>query len=341
MIVVDVFHGAGGWAEAIAALNVQVEALRNVACRGIEIDSDMVATARAAGHDVIQGDVSKAEPLEVTNCEAAEGVIGGPPCPSFSVAGKKLGYDDMPVVRQLVAELADGKDNRAKAKAHDPRSLLTAEPMRWIHELEPRWIAFEQVPAVLPVWQDMVEILRDRGYSAWAGVLNAECYGVPQTRKRALLLASKDREVGEPVATHRRYHPAHSRLASHPLDEHLPRWRSMAQATGWDDDDLIGFARRNDRDDGHTHRVRDLRLADLPAFSLTEKARSWMRVHDGETSRVEIEDASVLQGFRSDYPWHGSRSKQFAQCANAIPIDMAKAAISAVMPVQCSVRVAV
>jgi hypothetical protein len=42
---------------------------------------------------------------------------------------------------------------------------------------------------------------------------------------------------------------------------------------------------RNDRNDGHTHRVRDLRKAALPAFTLTEKARSWMRVHDGETLR--------------------------------------------------------
>lgn len=334
-MIVDTFHGAGGWAEALDSLREQVKALRAVASQGIEIDPDMTATARAAGHDVIQADVAAVDPraIELLAGEACEGFIGGPPCPSFSTAGKKLGHDDLPLVRGLVAGLARGVDERAAAKPRDPRSALTAEPMRWIHALDPEWVALEQVPAVLPVWRDMTAILRGRGYSAWCGVLRSEQFGVPQTRQRAILLASQSRTVGEPVATHRRYYPEGHRLAMEPPDGHLPLWRSMSDAVpGWTSDDVIGFARRNDRDDGLTHRARDLRAAGQPAFAMTEKARSWMRVSRGETTRVSIGEASLLQGFRHDYPWQGSRTKQFAQLANAIPVGMARAVLEAVVP---------
>jgi DNA (cytosine-5)-methyltransferase 1 len=338
-VIVDAFHGAGGWAEAIAKLSAAAGSLRDVAARGIEIDPTMVATARAAGHDVHLGDVAATDPREVTRGERCTGFIGGPPCPSFSAGGKQLGRDDLPIVRQLVAELAEGIDRRASAPAHDRRSLLTAEPMRWVQALDPDWIALEQVPAVMPVWRDMAGILAERGYSTWTGVLSAEAYGVPQTRQRAILLASRLGDVAEPEPTHRRFYPPRDRRASCPPDGHLPLWRSMADATGWDPEDMIGFARRNDRDDGHTHRVRDLRAAELPAFALTEKARSWARVHRGETLRVGIEEASVLQGFRPDYPWQGSRTKQFAQCANAIPVGLAEAVLAEVTGA-CSYAVA-
>lgn len=325
-MIAENFRGAGGWAEAIARLRESVESLR-VAARGVELDPEAWQTATEAGHDVVQADVAGMHPRDLVDADCT-GYIASPPCPSFSGAGLKRGIDDLPLVRYLVRELAQGRDHRATACPSDPRSLLTAEPMRWVQELEPRWVVLEQVPAVLPVWQDMATIMRARGYSAWTGVLNAECYGVPQQRQRAILLASRERTVGEPVATHRRYYPPRQRASWDPPDSHLPSWRSMAdEIEEWAPADLIGFARRNDRDDGHTHRVRDLRHASLPAFTLTEKARSWARVHDGETLRVSVDDAAQLQGFRRGYPWQGSRSRKFHAIANAIPVGLAEACL--------------
>jgi DNA (cytosine-5)-methyltransferase 1 len=328
-VIVDTFHGAGGWAEALSKLSAAAENLRRV---GVELDVEAAMTAHDAGHDVHLGDVAELHPRELADPDC-EGFISSPPCPSFSGAGLKRGITDLPLVRSLVRDLGQGVDNRATARPEDPRSLLTVEPMRWINELQPRWVLLEQVPAVLPVWQDVATILRGRGYSSWSGVLNAECYGVPQQRQRAILLASRERIVGEPAPTHRRYYPPSKRASWDPPDAHLPLWRSMAEEIdAWAPEDLIGFARRNDRDDGHTHRVRDLRRASLPAFTLTEKARSWMRVHDGEILRVSVDDAAQLQGFPRGYPWQGSRTRQFHQIANAIPVGLASACLGAVMP---------
>lgn len=217
----------GGWTQALRALGRHG--------LGVEYDPDIVATARAAGHACELGDVAAVDPRELLSGEACEGLIFSPPCPSFSAAGKQLGRKDLPAIHRLIDDAADGIDSRADAHMHDPRSILTVEPMRWATLLLPEWIALEQVPAVLPLWEHMARRLRaQHGYSVWTGIVYAERYGVPQTRQRAVLLASRAREVSEPVATHRRYFPPGHRYAeSGNGDGHLPRWVSMAEALGW------------------------------------------------------------------------------------------------------------
>lgn len=212
------------------------------------------------------------------------GLIGSPPCQAYSTAGKGLGRADKPLVIACAHELAAGNDSRKAwlEGCRDPRSLLTVEPLRYAVALRPRWIALEQVPAVLELWSLFASLLGACDYHTAVGILSAEQYGVPQTRKRAFLIASLDGPVSLPAPTHRSYNPRRRDTPEDELD--LLPWISMAQALGWAPCEQVGFPRRNDTPSNHpskadtgTYRKRDRRAAREPAPTLTAKTRSWTR----------------------------------------------------------------
>jgi DNA (cytosine-5)-methyltransferase 1 len=248
---------------------------------GIETDPHACATGRAAGHERLQADVAELDPLQF---EPVWGLVGSPPCQAYSAAGKGLGRADKPIVIACAHELAAGNDSRRawREGCRDSRSLLTIEPLRYILALRPRWVALEQVPAVLELWSVFAELLAGHGYQTAAGILSAERYGVPQTRKRAFLIASLEGPVELPAPTHRSYN---SRRSEIPDDEiALEPWVSMAKALGWAPGEGVGFPRRADtpsnrpsKTDTGTHRARDRRPASRPALTLTAKTRSWTR----------------------------------------------------------------
>ena len=271
--ILDLFAGAGGWEEALRMLGLNA--------LGIETEPWACETARAAGHERLQADVAELDPHEFS---PVWGLVGSPPCQAYSTAGKGLGRADKPLVIACAHELAAGNDTRAVRlkECRDPRSLLTVEPLRFALALKPRWVALEQVPAVLELWTLFAALLSAHGYESAVGVLSAERYGVPQTRKRAFLIASLDGPVSLPEPTHRSYN---ARRKETPEDEQaLLPWVSMAEALGWTPSEEVGFPRRNDTPSNHpsktdtgTYRKRDRRPACNPAPTLTAKTRSWTR----------------------------------------------------------------
>lgn len=381
-VIVDGFAGPGGWSEGLRMLG-----LVDV---GLEWDDAACRTRAAAGHTTIRCDVA-AYPTEPFKGRI-KGKLSSPPCQGWSRAGKGLSLLDQPLVHQAVEDLAHGRDTRAHlgAACQDPRSILAAEPMRWLHDLRPEWVCMEQVPDVLPLWKQYAEILRAWGYSVWVGILNAADYGVPQTRRRAILIASRVRQVTAPPPTHTEL-PAGEDL----FGDDLPGWVSMADALGWE-----AGLQVNTRGERKTPGGNDF-SADGPSWALTEKTRSWVlrsrrdspawiasngtrenrrgdqpaptftgeahrwswalgrpattvcstdriappghrdRSSGGEsqfaspeTVRITIDEAAVLQSFRRDYPWWGSKTKQFEQVGNAVPPLLAMHVVAAATGVE-------
>ncbi|MEU8781740.1 DNA cytosine methyltransferase [Streptomyces sp. NPDC048637] len=223
-MILDLFAGPGGWSRALGVLGAQD--------LGLEWDEWACKTRNAAGQLTIRTDVALYPTWPVIG--RTRGLIASPPCQAWSMAGKRLGLIDQPLVHQAVADLASGRDSRERllAACRDERSLLAAEPMRYLRALnvagEPEWVAMEEVPDVLPLWRQYAAVLRAWGFSVWTGILNAADYGVPQTRRRAILLASRVRTVQPPP-------PTHAQIAE-PEGLFGPgraRWVSMAQALGW------------------------------------------------------------------------------------------------------------
>ncbi|MCX5395651.1 DNA cytosine methyltransferase [Streptomyces sp. NBC_00102] len=223
-MILDLFAGPGGWSRALQVLGV-----RDV---GLEWDLWACKTRSAAGQLTIRTDVASYPTWPFVG--RTRGVIASPPCQAWSTAGKRLGLVDQPLVHAAVEDLAAGRDPRERllAACRDERSLLAAEPMRYLYALnavgEPDWVALEEVPDVLPLWRQYAAVLRGWGFSVWCGLLNAADFGVPQTRKRAILLASRVRTALPPT-------PTHARLAE-PVSlfgPGRPRWVSMAEALGW------------------------------------------------------------------------------------------------------------
>lgn len=352
--IIETFAGPGGWSEGARLLSID-------SGTGLEIDSDACATARAAGHKREQLDVTKTDPRDY---RGAYGSISSPVCKGFSNAGNGKGNLDRPRLLRAVELIDEGYSpdaviERFDERSHDKYSRLALEPLRWALSIRPRWLAWEQVPAVLPLWEACAQVLRKRGWYIWTGVLRAEQYGVPQTRKRAVLIASTAHEVRQPPHTHSAYHLR----APDRLDSGVLPWVSIAEALGWDADTADALSLRSNFSVGSsaantaTERGRSFRSADTPSISLTGKPGHWVyrsstmpnATHrpgdrpgdrpaptiafgndansarwvplDGGLvgARVSVREAAALQSFRGDYPWQGSKTSQYQQVANAVP----------------------
>lgn len=342
----DLFAGPGGWDEGIKPLGLRP--------LGIEWDGPACETGRAAGHLRLEADIAKLDPRHfLRDGRPVRRLIASPPCQGFSMAGKGEGRRDSEMLIAAIDRCDSGKEvDEAIAYLHEhmhsDKSVLVLEPLRWAFYLRPEVICLEQVPTVLPVWKATAEALQDAGYSVVTGILNAEQCGVPQTRRRAVLIARRDgKEARLPTPTHSRYYSRDPKR----LDDGVLPWVSMAQALGWTDSADVTM--RSNYGTGGDPAARGERTADQPAPTVTGKIgrNKWVferpattvqstdRIgqpghkhmgdcHPGEprtrqfaegSVRVTVAEAAVLQSFLTDYPFQGAKGKQYEQVGNAVP----------------------
>jgi len=224
LVALDLFAGTG-WGVACQWLGIEEH--------GVEIMPEAVASREAAGMDTAYRDVWDGLLDHSGEFKIDYNLlIASPPCQTFSVAGKGAGrkalddvlvaiergdYTSPEMLKELTAQL-------------DDRTALVLTPLAHVYRDRPTYVVLEQVPTVLPVWNAYSVVMRELGYSVVTGVLNAEQYGVPQTRKRAILIGRLDGiEAAMPQPTHSKYYSRDPQK----LDENVLPWVSMAAALGW------------------------------------------------------------------------------------------------------------
>ncbi|MEY9967524.1 DNA (cytosine-5)-methyltransferase 1 [Streptacidiphilus sp. MAP12-16] len=320
--IVDLFAGPGG-------LDVAAEKL-GIATAGVEWDAAACTTRRAAGLETVEGDVRLYGPSDFPEADV---LAGGPPCQTFTVAGRGVGRKALDEVLDFVKRFVAREDRdeieKDLAKLDDERTGLVLQPLRWALDAIDKFdrpyraIVLEQVPAVLPVWEAYKEALLGEGYQVDCGILHTEAFGVPQTRRRAVLVARRGSSpVKLPAPTHRTYRKGVPRAAG---DSSLRPWRTMA--------DVIGrpspFEVISNYGTGGDPKARGRRGSWEPSATVTGKiSRNRVVGLDGsELDRFSLSEAGRLQTFPADYPWSGRDVGQ--QIGNAVPPRLAMHVLSA------------
>lgn len=369
----DLFAGPGGL--DIAASIMGVESI------GVEWDDPTRATRAAAGlRTTVEKDVAALSACD-PQVRGANVLTGGPPCQSFSVAGNREGHKALDDVKRLAGCLVGHQDFASFEAAwravktetdsmSDERTGFVLQPLRWIMEAKLRRgkpydvVVLEQVPTVLPVWKHYAALLRRTGYAADAHVLHAEDFGVPQTRRRAVLIAQWDpdntgRQVPFPRATHQRYRKGAERLllqkhqgtAPGQQDGFLFAPPRNPQESGtmspWVSvGDALGATRPRDfvlvsnYGSGGDPKNRGRRTSQEPAATITGKFRRnrLFLLKEGESGekevgeeldRLSVVEGGLLQSFPARYPWQSTDVAQ--QIGNAVPPRLSLHILSAAL----------
>ena len=198
---IDLFCGAGGFSKGLE--------LAGLKCIGGIDNVEPACKTHALNHKnstTICQDIRELSPdkfAEIIGTKHVDVIIGGPPCPTFSTIG------------HAKIQSVTGKD-----VSEDPRNKLFLEYLRYVDYFRPDIFVIENVPNFITkykvkVFNTAISIIEEIGASENNGegiyeivkpvqVLNSVYYGVPQVRRRMMLVAHKKTasKFSYPNATH-------------------------------------------------------------------------------------------------------------------------------------------
>jgi DNA (cytosine-5)-methyltransferase 1 len=280
--IVDLFAGPGGW-----SLGLRQHGLEDI---GVELDSTIADTRELNGLATVRADVRD---IPEDYWGQIDGLIASPPCQTFSQAGKMRGLDDA-------------------------RGELVYEPKRFIEKNLPLFVAFEEVPQVLPIWNEYAAWMDAIGYRVWTGILNAADYGVPQSRKRAFLLARRDGKSPSPKdGTHSKSESRDQFMfGNKPM-----KWVTAAEA----------LPHRTDLPEWASQRPATTIVRSFCPHVVS--APGYRKKGDGPRQKapgsfeVSLEEMATLQGVPSWVKFAGSKTKRFSVCGAFLPPPWAAAVL--------------
>lgn len=315
---IDLFSGCGGLSEGLRTAGFEVAA-------AFDNDEDSVATYKLnhPNTKVFQGDirnVDTADVKKILNGSPLHLLAGCPPCQGFSS------------MRRL---------NKKRSK-RDSRNNLVLEYLRFVKELKPLTIMMENVPGLVNYTQFkyVVRELGRLGYNPKFKPVSIQQYGVPQRRKRLVVVGSTLGNIdiapatGEKVTVRdmighlesvaKTKDPAHKMVASH-----TPKVMDRIRATpkdGGSRNDLpkkFELACHKGKDVGFNDVYGRLRWDDY-STTITGGCLNPSKgrfLHPKENRAITAREAALLQTFPREYkfPENASKTSIALQIGNALP----------------------
>ncbi|MFL9950135.1 DNA cytosine methyltransferase [Paraburkholderia agricolaris] len=345
--VIDLFSGAGGLALGLKRAGFDLRA-------AVEADKWAASTYRKnLGEHLIEADIQKLAASDLLNFAGlARGecdlLVGGPPCQGFSV--QRRGVDE------------------------DPRNKLVLEFLRCVEGVMPRFFLMENVSGLMSKrGRPFLDAVLDRasilGYKVHQAKLDAADYGVPQLRKRVILVgeltgsSASFFQFPAPIVSADNYKTVRSAigdLASPPEDgsphpeisnhareaklSALNRERLKYIPPGGGRQDLPEHLQLPCHRNNPLHRHVEVygRLEwDRPSGTITARFDSFTRgrfAHPIEHRSLTLREGARLQTFPDDFKFEGNREEVAKQIGNAVPPALAEALGTAVMQALSTMR---
>lgn len=179
LTAVDLYSGAGGLSLGLrkAGFNVLL---------AVEINPKYAQTYQVNHKKtklLIQDvrDISGYEILKIVGNREIDLLAGCPPCQGFCSLTRKY-------------------------RRNDPRNDLVLEMARIVEEIKPKMVMMENVAGLAdqgkPILDKFISRLEKCGYIITYKILQLADYGIPQSRRRFVLLAGKDFEIPIPEGSH-------------------------------------------------------------------------------------------------------------------------------------------
>lgn len=322
---VDLFCGAGGLTAGMRAAGIAVRA-------GYDVERQCeYAYTENNGAVFVAQDVTSVEADELRAWYRPgryKLLAGCAPCQPFSTYNQ-------------------GKDTR-----NDRKWPLLYAFRRLIEETQPDLVTMENVPDVTKheVYHDFVDGLRAQGYEVWADRVDCVKYGLPQQRRRHVLLASKLGPISLIAPTHEgapvrvldvigklppiaagECHPKdplHRAATLSPLN--LRRIKESKPGGTWKDwpPELVADCHR--KDSGKTYpSVYGRMRADEPSPTMTTLCYGFGNGrfgHPEQNRAISLREAAILQSFPKDYVFLPPEQINFRavgrMIGNAVPVRL-------------------
>lgn len=255
-----------------------------------------------------------------------ECVIGGPPCQTFSAAGRRSG---------------------GVLGMEDERGQLFKAYIEILEELQPKVFVFENVYGLPGAnggepWREIVEGFAEVGYELSAEVLDAADFGTPQHRERLVMVGSRVGHFKFPLPTHGPDSPAGVPLvtAREALDG-LPRIPAPEGGLGGLYGHLLPLIPPGlnysyfTREMGHPapqfawrskfHDFLAKADPDSPVRTIKSKPGKFTGPFHWDSRHFTAQELKRLQSFPDDYVIAGNYNKVVEQIGNSVPPRLAKA----------------